>query len=292
MTSSPSPRSPRIPILQSIAPLASSADAWLSDIWGVVHNGRTAFPAAADACMRFRQAGGIVVLVTNAPRPQAAVAEMLDRLGVPRAAWDAIVTSGDVTRELIRPLASRPIFHLGPPRDLGIFDGLGARFAAADAADAVVCTGLFDDDQETPEDYRAMLEGFRTRALPMICANPDIMVERGERMVYCAGAIAELYEALGGTVAYAGKPHAPIYERAFGLFAEIAGRPIPRERILAIGDGLKTDIKGAADAGLRSVFIASALHVEAGRPLDEALLDQLFAGQPNPPIAALPALAW
>jgi HAD superfamily hydrolase (TIGR01459 family) len=290
MSSTPLPV--RIPILPSIQPLAASADGWLSDVWGVIHNGRSAFPAAADACVRFRQAGGMVVLVTNAPRPEAAVAEMLDRLGVPRNAWDAIVTSGDVTRELIRPLASRPIFHLGPERDLGIFEGLGVRLVEQSAAEVVVCSGLFDDDKEGPEDYRAMLEDFQARALPMICANPDIMVERGERMVYCGGAVAQLYETLGGNVAYAGKPHAPIYRRALELFASIRGRPVPKERILAIGDGLNTDIKGAGEAGLRSLFVASALHVEAGRSLDEALLAELFAGRPHRPIAAQAALAW
>jgi HAD superfamily hydrolase (TIGR01459 family) len=232
------------------------------------------------------------VLVTNAPRPAAAVADMLDRLGVPRDAWDAIVTSGDVTRDLIKPLATEPIFHLGPARDAGIFEGLGVRLVAPEAAGAVVCTGLFDDDTEGPEDYRAMLEDLGTRSLPMICANPDIMVERGERMVYCAGAIAQLYESLGGKVAYAGKPHAPIYGRAFALFAELRGREIPKDRILAIGDGLKTDIKGAADAGLKSLFIASALHVEAGRTLHDGLLADLFAGHPHPPVAAQTALAW
>lgn len=290
MSLPPSP--PRIPILPSIAPLAATTDAWLSDIWGVIHNGRSAFPAAADACAKFREAGGSVVLVTNAPRPEAAVAQMLDRLGVPRAAWDAIVTSGDVTRELIKPLADRPIYHLGPPRDLGIFEGLGARLVEADAAEAVICSGLFDDDTETPEDYRAMLEGFRARSLPMICANPDIMVERGERMVYCAGGIAQLYETLDGKVAYVGKPHAPIYERALELFARLRGGAVPKQRILAIGDGLNTDIKGAGEAGLKSLFIASALHVAPGRTLDEALLAELFAPTVHRPIAAQAALTW
>jgi HAD superfamily hydrolase (TIGR01459 family) len=282
----------RIPVLPSIAPLVQEADGWLSDVWGVIHNGRSAFPRAVDACSRFRAAGGTVVLVTNAPRPEAAVAEMLDRLGVARAAWDAIVTSGDVTRELIRPLSDAPIFHLGPERDRGIFEGLQVPLSDAATARAVVCSGLFDDDKETPDDYREMLEGFRARSLPMICANPDLVVERGERLVYCAGAIAAAYEKMGGEVAYAGKPYAPIYQRAFEAFARIRGAPVPKERILAIGDGLKTDVKGAGEAGLRCLFIASALHVPSSRRFDEALLAELFAGQPHPPIAAQLALAW
>lgn len=286
------PPPPRIPILPSIQPLAATADGWLSDVWGVIHNGRAAFPAATDACVRFRQAGGSVVLVTNAPRPEAAVAEMLDRLGVPRAAWDAIVTSGDVTRELIAPYAKRAVFHLGPERDLGIFAGLDTFLGPAGDAEAVVCSGLFDDDTETPETYRSMLEEFRARHLPMICANPDIVVERGDRLVYCAGGIAQLYEQLGGRVIYAGKPHAQIYARALEVFAAVRGQPVARDRILAIGDGLNTDIKGAREAGLRSVFIASALHVPHGRAFDDALLAELFARDPHPPVAAQAALAW
>jgi HAD superfamily hydrolase (TIGR01459 family) len=282
----------RIPVLPSIASLVPLADAWLSDVWGVIHNGRAAYPQAVDACIRFRAGGGTVVLVTNAPRPEAAVAEMLDRLGVARGAWDAIVTSGDVTRELIRPLADRPIFHLGPERDRGIFDGLPVRFVRAQQAEAVVCSGLFDDDTETPEDYRLMLEAFRARSVPMICANPDLVVERGERLVYCAGAIADAYEKIGGEVAYAGKPHAPIYDRAFEVFARILGAAVPKDRILAIGDGLKTDVKGAGDAGLRCLFIASALHVAPGKSFDETVLAELFAGHPHTPIAAQTALRW
>lgn len=287
-----SPLLPRIPILPSVAPLAATSDAWLSDIWGVLHNGHAAFPAASDACARFREAGGTVVLVTNAPRPQAAVAEMLDRLRVPRAAWDAIVTSGDVTRDLLGAWTGRALYHLGPARDRGIFDGLDVTLAEADAAEVVLCSGLFDDDVETAEDYRAMLETFRTRSLPMICANPDIVVERGDRLVYCAGAIAQLYESLGGSVTYAGKPHAPVYARALELFAAIRRRPVPKDRILAIGDAVRTDIEGAGAAGLRSLFIASALHVKPGQAFDEALLAELFADHPRPPIAAQAALRW
>jgi HAD superfamily hydrolase (TIGR01459 family) len=282
----------RIPILASMSSLASAADVWLSDVWGVVHNGLAAFPAAVDACMQFRSQGGTVILVTNAPRPETAVAAALARLGVPRDAWDAIVTSGDVTRDLIGPWRARPLFHLGPARDAGIFEGLDVTFAGPDAADVVVCTGLFDDGTETAETYRPMLERFAARTTPLICANPDVFVERGDRLIPCAGGIAQLYQALGGEVVYAGKPYAPIYQRAFGLASSLRGQPVPKDRILAIGDGLNTDLQGAGAAGLRSVFIASALHVGQGRDFDEALLADLFAGYPYPPIAAQPALRW
>ena len=283
---------PGIPILASISSLATAADVWLSDVWGVIHNGRAAFPPAVDACVKFREHGGTVILITNAPRPDAAVAEALARLGVSRAAWDAIVTSGDVTRDLIKPWGRRPLFHLGPARDAGIFDGLDVAFAAADAADVVVCTGLFDDETETPETYRPMLERLAARATSMICANPDVFVERGDRLVSCAGGIAQLYQALGGTVIYAGKPYAPIYQRAFDLAASLRGETVPKQRILAIGDGLKTDLLGAGQAGIPSVFIASALHVDPSRDFNDALLADLFAGYPYPPIAAQPVLRW
>ena len=280
-----------IPILASISTLAPATDVWLSDVWGVIHNGRTAFPDAVRACASFRAQGGTVILITNAPRPDTAVAEALARLGV-RDAWDAIVTSGDVTRDLIKPWGRRPLFHLGPARDAGVFEGLDVSFADAEAADVVVCTGLFDDETETPETYRPMLARFAARGTPMICANPDVFVERGDRLISCAGGIAQLYQALDGEVVYAGKPYAPIYERAFEIVASLRGKPVPKDRILAIGDGLKTDLQGAGAAGLRSVFIASALHVDPGRTFDEALLAELFAAYPYPPIAAQPALRW
>lgn len=281
-----------IPILASISSLAPVADVWLSDVWGVIHNGRAAFADAVDACATFRSQGGAVILITNAPRPDTAVAETLARLGVRRDAWDAIVTSGDVTRDLIKPWGRRPLFHLGPARDAGVFAGLDVSFADAQAADVVVCTGLFDDETETPETYRPMLERFAARGTSMICANPDVFVERGDRLISCAGGVAQLYQALGGEAVYAGKPYAPIYERAFEIASSLRGRPVPKDRILAIGDGLKTDLQGAGEAGLRSVFIASALHVDPGRTFDEALLAELFAAYPYPPIAAQPVLRW
>lgn len=282
----------QIPLLLSIAPLAATSDAWISDVWGVLHDGLKPYPAASAACVRFRAGGGTVVLVSNAPNPGTEVSAHLDSMGVPRAAYDAIVTSGDVTRVLISRFAGHSVFHLGPDRYLGTFDGLDVTRGPIDGAAVVVCTGLFEDDHETPADYVDMLADIRARNLPMICANPDIVVERGQRLVYCAGALAEKYAALGGEVLNAGKPHPPIYARARGLIAEARGAPVDSTRILAIGDGIKTDIAGAAAAGLRAVFIASALHVDGGEALDEAMLQRLFAGHPAPPIAALTGLAW
>lgn len=279
-------------ILTSIAPLAATADAWISDIWGVLHNGRTAFPTAGEACVRFRERCGSVVLVTNAPYSAGEIVRMLDRLGVPSGAYDAIVSSGEVTRELIRPWTGRPIFHLGPDRYLSVFDGLAPRFAGAADADVVVCSGLLHDDTETPADYDALLAQLRRRDLELICLNPDIVVERGDRIVYCAGALAEAYETIGGRVAYAGKPHLPIYDKARRIIDELRGGRVGADRILAIGDSVRTDMRGAARAGVRSVFIASALHVGHGHALDAATLGALFAEEPARPVAAMQALAW
>jgi HAD superfamily hydrolase (TIGR01459 family) len=283
---------PHIPLLRSIAPLATTSDAWISDVWGVLHDGARSHPAASEACTRFRAGGGTIVLVSNAPSTGGEVAAHLDALGVPRAAYDAIVTSGDVTRALISAWSGRPVHHLGPDRYLGTFAGLGVMFAPLSEAAVVVCTGLIEDDHETPDDYRDVLAAMRARHQPMICVNPDIVVERGHRLVYCAGALAAAYEALGGEVAYAGKPHPPIYARARELIAERRGAVVEAARMLAIGDGIKTDIAGAAAAGLRAVFIASALHIGLSDKLDAAVLARLFAGHPAPPIAALEALAW
>ena len=283
---------PHIPVLRSIAPLAPTCDAWISDVWGVFHDGVHAYPAAGDACVKFRAGGGTIVLVSNAPSTGEEVSAHLDALGVPRSAYDAIVTSGDVTRVLISSWAGRPVHHLGPDRYLGTFAGLDVTLAPIDEAAVVVCTGLVEDEHETPDDYRDLLAAMRARKQPMICVNPDLVVERGDRLIYCAGALAAAYEALGGEVAYAGKPYPPIYARARELIAASRGAAVETSRILAIGDGIKTDIAGAAAAGLRAVFIASALHFSAGEALDEATLSRLFAGHPAPPIAALEGLAW
>ncbi len=282
-----------IPVIPSVEPLCAGTEAWISDIWGVLHNGVEAFPPAGEACVRYRRSGGVVVLVTNAPYPEARVARMLADLGVPREAYDAIVTSGDVTRRHIRAHQGGAVHHLGPDRYLGIFDGVDvSRSDDLDECRAVVCTGLLHDEQETPSDYAGRLADYRARNLDLICANPDIIVERGPKIVYCAGALAEAYEKLGGRVIYAGKPHAPIYAEAFEQINRIKGRPLAKDRILAIGDGIKTDIAGAGAMHLRALFIASALHVGEGRTLDAGVLAELFAGHPHPPIAAQTGLRW
>ena len=240
--------------IERFEPLARDYDVLLCDVWGVVHNGVAAHAAACDALKRFRAGGGTVILVTNAPRPGAAVQRVIDGFGVPRDAYDAITSSGDVTRGVVESRLSERLFHLGPERDLPIFAGLEVRFAPVETADYVVCSGLFDDTTETPESYRDMLALMHARSLFMVCANPDIVVERGDTLVYCAGALADAYVALGGHALYCGKPHAPIYDVALAKAAALRGAPLPLKRVLAIGDSVRTDLKGAASFGVDSVF--------------------------------------
>jgi HAD superfamily hydrolase (TIGR01459 family) len=282
--------------------LAPGYDVVLCDIWGVVHNGRQHFARACAALARFRADGGTVVLITNAPRPQGPVRAQLDRLGVPHAAYDAIVTSGDVTLAFIEERGTRPLYHIGPQRDLALFEilraekGLAPPLIELARADYVVCTGLFHDDHETPEDYDAILAAMRTRGLVMICANPDLVVHVGERLIYCAGALAERYAERGGRVLQAGKPYPPIYDRALGLAQIIRDRPVERARVLAIGDAMRTDIKGACDQGIDALFVTSGihrdeLHAPAGL-LDRSAYAQFLAGTDCRPRAAIAELAW
>ncbi len=197
-----------------------------------MHNGHRAFPRAVAATREFRARGGIVVLISNSPRPSPSVQEQLRRLGVPDDAYDATVTSGDLTRHELDKHKGAIVFHLGPERDLPIFQGLAVKLGRPEQAELVVCSGLLDDETETPDDYIGLMRALAARKLPMICANPDHLVERGDQLVYCAGALASLYEQEGGRVIYAGKPYAPIYLLALETISALAGRAVPRSEVL------------------------------------------------------------
>jgi HAD superfamily hydrolase (TIGR01459 family) len=284
------------PIIDHFAPLAGGYDVVLSDVWGVVHNGVAATPEACDALERFRAGGGTVVLITNAPRPgEVVVRTMLDRLRVPRAAYDGIVSSGDVTRALVAARAGKRLFHIGPPRDLPMFEGLDAPVAPLESADYAVCSGLTDDTVETPQDYEGLIERMRARGLTMICANPDVVVERGDKLVYCAGAIADLYAAAGGEVIYAGKPYRPIYDQALTIAQNAHGGPLDHHRVVAIGDSVRTDLKGAAAFGVDCLFVTAGIHAEElgsrDNPSTSALSD-IFAAAGLFPKAVMRRLAW
>jgi HAD superfamily hydrolase (TIGR01459 family) len=282
--------------IERFEPLARDYDVLLCDVWGVVHNGLAAFPAACEALMRFRAGGGTAILITNAPRAGDAVARILDRLKVSREAYDAITSSGDVTRGIVKARLPQSVFHLGPQRDLSIFAGLEVRFAPAETADYVVCSGLFDDTIETPESYRDLLAALHARSLFMVCANPDIVVERGDELVYCAGALADAYAARGGEVLYCGKPHAPIYKLALATAAALRGGETPSPgRVLAIGDSVRTDLKGAAAVGLDCMFITSGIHAEeygSREAPDLAALNAMFAAAGVTPRGVMRELVW
>jgi HAD superfamily hydrolase (TIGR01459 family) len=278
--------------VESLRELVSGVDVVLSDIWGVVHNGLESFPEACEALHTFRSRGGTVILITNAPRPADSVQRQLRKLGVADETYDAIVSSGDLTRLYVADHPGRTMFWLGPERDNSIYRGLDAALAPLEQANYIVCTGLYDDETETAEDYRGMMLKARERGLTLVCANPDIVVERGDRLIYCAGAIAELYRELGGEVIFYGKPHRPIYERAMALAGERQGHQIDRRKVLAIGDSVRTDLTGAREFGIECLFVTRGIHSEEFEGLDQldpASVMELFG---HPPRALIRELKW
>lgn len=279
--------------LQSLAPEYKGI---LCDVWGVLHNGVAAVEPAHQALTKFREDfGGAVVLITNAPRPSAPIRKQLGNLGVPKTAYDDVVTSGDVTRGLLADNADSKVFHIGPERDLTLYGSLGITLSSEEEAELISCTGLFDDDNETPDDYRDQLENLARRGLTMICANPDIVVERGDRLIWCAGALARLYEDLGGTVSIVGKPHAPIYKAAVERLGSARGQAMDKNDILAIGDGLPTDIRGACSQGIDVLFVTAGIHAADFGPTnepDEGLIRRRLTEEGFNARAALPRLTW
>jgi len=277
------------------ATLAARYDVLLCDVWGVVHNGVAATAESCAALVKFRSQGGTVVLITNAPRPGDFVQTFIDALKVPREAYDAIVSSGDVTRALVAERAGQRVFHVGPERDLPIFGGLNVELAPIERADFTVCSGLYNDTHETPQDYVKLVDAMHKRKLAMICANPDVVVERGDQLVYCAGAIADLYAHSGGDVIYAGKPYQPIYEQAITRAQALRGRAVDHARVMAIGDSVRTDLKGAAAFNIDSLFVTAGIHAQelGGRnePDPAALRDILTAAGVSP-TAVMRRLEW
>ena len=275
-------------LLSHFADIASDYDALVCDIWGVLHNGAAAHAEACAALKLFRQRHGRVVLLSNAPRPAEDLAEQFRRFGVPLDCFDAIVTSGAAARDELARRAntnSLALLHLGPERDRNVFAGLNIELVDIAHAKLVLCTGPYHDDTETPDDYREMLAALRGRGLTMICANPDLVVQRGGKLVYCAGALAQAYETIGGNVVYFGKPHPPIYD---AVRAQLQGARRP----LAIGDGLATDIKGANLVGIDALFVADGIHGEDVAEFTERHMAELFAAAGVTARAAMRALVW
>ncbi len=255
--SSPTPQPAAI---RGLSELAQRYDVLLCDVWGVIHNGRESFPAACAALSRFRAEVGPVMLISNAPRPSPPIIEQLASLAVPRTAWTQLITSGDATRTLLASRSPGPVWAIGPERDGILYAGLGLDFGTPDTAAFISVTGPYDDENDEPGDYRERFIGCVARGLPLICANPDIVVQRGDTLIYCAGALAQLYESLGGQVIMAGKPYAPIYEMALNAAAAELGHAPDLSRVLCVGDGLPTDIRGANARGLDVLFVANGIH--------------------------------
>lgn len=247
-------------VIPALSDIAASYDAILCDLWGCYHNGLEPYAAAVDACRAFRDQGGIVVLLTNAPRPGPAVKVFLDKIGAPEDSYDAIVSSGGACQSALQEGLHGGRYHyVGPGRDTHMLDEIGLSDTPLDQSTAILLTGLRDDRVETPADYADEIADWKARGLPVLCANPDIQVDRGETRLWCAGAIARDYQEAGGEVVWFGKPHGPIYERSFTVLDELSETPIPHARVLAVGDGIKTDVPGGLAAGLDTLFITGGL---------------------------------
>ncbi|MGF7051943.1 HAD superfamily hydrolase (TIGR01459 family) [Bosea sp. OAE752] len=284
-----------VPILKHADALLERYDVLISDVWGVVHDGLWALEPACAVLTAFRERGGAVVLLSNAPGPSQHVASVLDAKRVPRGAWDRLVTSGDVTRSLIAESHHSRVYHIGWQSDRALFAGLDVELVDEAQADLVVATELNDYRNETPEQYRPLLSRFAERGLPFICGNPDLVVHVGEDLLPCAGSLAMIYEELGGSVAWAGKPYRPAYELALAAAAELrGGRPVESSKVLVIGDAVRTDLAGARLMGFDSLFIAGGIHRDEtmrGGEVDPVGLAKVLDGLPVQPVAAMAALA-
>lgn len=283
-------------IIVHAGPLLSRYDVLFSDVWGVVHDGKVAFAGANEALTRFRENGGTVILVSNAPMPADDVARVLDEKKVARSAWDAIVSSGDIA---LRHIGEKGYKRLHRIWRKGFDEVFISRLPGTDTplsdADAIVCTGPFDERGEEPEAYRARLIEPARRGVPFVCANPDYVVHVGAALIPCAGAIARIYEDLGGPVYWVGKPHPAAYATAFKEAERLRGKPVAKDRVLGIGDAIRTDLVSAEGAGVEALFVASGIHRDealVGGQIDPARLAALFTGDAPPAIAATTGLIW
>lgn len=284
-------------LIANLSDISDRYDAVFCDLWGCLHNGVTPFPDAVAALQAYRASGGIVVLLTNAPRPKPSVVRQLDRIGVSHDAYDEVVSSGDASQAgMVSGMVGHRVYHLGPEKDDGFFTEMAADLDAGsitrvplEEAEGIVCTGLFDDVTETPEDYRATLLYAKNKGLKLLCTNPDLIVDMGERRVFCAGAIAALYTEMGGESFYFGKPHPPIYDLARRRLANF--KPVRDERILCIGDGILTDVQGGLSEGFDTLFITGGLAADQFGPdvkkPEQAKLQAFFRANQLSPTAAI-----
>lgn len=281
-------------LISALSDLDPAPQALLCDLWGVLHDGVRIFPAAAEALVAYRARGGKVLLLTNAPRPAASVIAQLDRLGAPRSAYDGVVSSGDATRaELESGRWGRRVVFLGAPKDEPLIEGFDLERTTPEEAESVLCAGFADDLTETVADYIPLLERALARDLPMLCANPDLLIHSGGREIPCAGALADWYARAGGRAVFTGKPHAPIYALALRRLTEILGAAPDLARILAVGDGPATDVLGAAQAGIPALFVTGGIAVHetmAGGAVHPERLADFLARHRLAPALAMAAL--
>ena len=288
-----------VPLYTGLAELAADFDGYILDLWGVLHDGEQAFPWALDCMARLRVENKRTLILSNAPRRAAAVVERCAELGLTPDTYDALMSSGEDTwrhlderRDDWYAALGERCYHLGPERDHGMRKGLNYRFVnELEVADFILLTGALDRE-DTTETYGPILETALGQRLPMVCANPDYVVKRGGLLEICAGAIAQSYEQMGGEVRYHGKPYAGIYRTCLGLFDGIAP-----QRILAVGDSIRTDIVGAQGMGLQGLFVVSGIHGDVlsdpeSRAVDQEKLRALCEAEGGRPIGALPAFRW
>ncbi|WP_140984526.1 TIGR01459 family HAD-type hydrolase [Asticcacaulis tiandongensis] len=285
-------------LLNGLSEISSDYEAVFCDIWGVIHNGKQHFPAAYEALRRFKAERGPVVLISNSPRPREGLEKQLNDLGVFDDAYSAIVSSGDATRQFLRDYApTGSAWVVGPDRDKALYDGLDIDLSGTpETAAFISCTGLYDDETDQLSDYQAAFKIAAARKLPFVCANPDRIVQRGDQIILCAGSLADLYMSLGGEAIMAGKPYAPIYDLCYQALEKTTGKPADKSRILAIGDGLPTDVLGANGQGLDLVFVAAGIHATEATndlgELDARLLAKVLETQKAQARYVTRALSW
>ena len=287
-------------LIASLSQISARYDTLLCDLWGCLHNGKAPFPAAVAALQAFRAKGGRVVLMTNAPRPNSFVIKQLQGMDVPDDAWDLVVSSGDAAQDaMFAGVVGQRVYHLGPDKDNGFFTEIPENWRGGEPiervpladAEGIVCTGPFNELTETPEDYRTTFLYAKTKGLKLLCANPDIVVDLGDRRIYCAGALAQLYDQMGGTSLYFGKPHPPIYDLARRRLGDLLGHEIENGTMLAVGDGFDTDIRGGVAEGIDALFVTGGIltdefGADADNP-DKGLLDAWLARMDVSPTFAI-----
>ncbi|MBI1391653.1 MAG: TIGR01459 family HAD-type hydrolase [Alphaproteobacteria bacterium] len=300
----------KTPFIENLSAVADRYDALLCDAWGVIHDGRNVFPDVAEALRRFRHDRGPVIILTNAPKPAHIIGPQLDGLGLARDCYDAIVTSGEATRAEIENRRGMSAFRIGWDSDLILYEGLDVRFAELDKAEFIVCTGLSDVFGFDPVAYRSLLAKAAVAGKEMICANPDLVVRWKGDLIYCAGAVAREYEALGGPVIYAGKPYPAVYDLSFRLIeraicepdgpvgdpvgdegSDSGGPAVSAKRVLAIGDGAGTDILGANRYGVDAIYVTGDGGVHQGGD-DAGAIDAALAEAGATAMAAMRRLKW